>query len=114
MPDKPPPNHDKMDGFPGVYVCTKGDEVGTINDLRDKSKAPNFNNFAKMKSEELKTLLVKAIKEQKRQLIEAEGEGTTTEKELDTMLKWTEKLNAAKADKEAQTILKAGKFSLPE
>jgi hypothetical protein len=114
IPDKPLPNHDTMDGFPGLYVCTKGEEVGTIKDLRDKSKAPNFNNFAKMKSEELQALLVKAIKEQKRQLIDAEGAGTSTEKELDTMLKWAEKLNTAKADKEAATILKAGKFSLPE
>lgn len=112
--DKPPPNCDAMDGFPGVYVCTKGEEVGTIKDMRDKNKAPNFNNFAKMKADELQKLLIKAVQEQKRQLIAAEGAGTDTEKELNTILKWAEKVNTAKADKDAEKILKASKLTLPE
>jgi hypothetical protein len=114
LPSKPPQNYDTMDGFPGVYICTQGEEVGTIKDLRDKSKAPNFNNFAKMTSEELRDLLVKAIEEQKRQLILAEGKGTSTEKDLDELLKSVLKINPAKADREAQTVLKAAKLSLPE
>ena len=114
IPDKPPPNYDAMDGFPGVYVCTKGEEVGTIKDFRDKAKAPNFNNFAKMTSVELRDLLIKAIKEQRRQLVQAEGQGTSTEKDLNAMLHWAEKLNTSKADKEAATILKANKLKLPE
>lgn len=114
IPNKPPPNCDAMDGFPGVYVCTQGEEVGTIKDFRNKSKAPNFNNFAKMTSEELRGLLIKAITEQKRQLLQTDGPGTATEKDLNTMLKWAEKLSTGKADKEAQTILKANKLKLPE
>ncbi|KAG7338247.1 hypothetical protein IV203_014797 [Nitzschia inconspicua] len=114
LPDKPPPHYDAMDGFPGVYVCTAGEEVGTIKDMRDKSKAPNFNNFAKMKSEELRDLLIKAIQEQKRQLIAAEGAGTGTEKELNVILKWAEKVNTDKADKDAAKILKASKLTLAE
>ncbi|KAL3904305.1 MAG: hypothetical protein SGARI_004981 [Bacillariaceae sp.] len=111
---KPPQNYDAMDGFPGVYICTQGEEVGTIKDMRDKDKAPNFNNFAKMNADDLRDLLVNALKEQKRQLVASEGKGTSTEKELDGMLKWAEKLNTSKADKEATTVLKAAKLSLPE
>jgi len=114
IPKKPPLNYDAMDGFPGVYICTHGDEVGTIKDLRDKSKTPCFNNFANKTSEELRDLLMKAINEQKVQLCESEGSGTSTEKELNLMLKWATKLNVKKADKEAEKVLKANKLSIPE
>merc|ERR1712238_206885 len=114
IPNKPPLNYDAMDGFPGVYICTHGDEVGTIKDLRDKSKTPCFNNFANKTSEELRDLLMKAINEQKLQLCESEGSGTSTEKELNEMLKWATKLNVKKADKEAAKVLKANKLSIPE
>ena len=114
IPKTPPKNYDTMDGFPGVYICTHGDEVGTIKDFRDKSTAPHFNNFAKMTSEELRDLLIKAINEQKVQLSESEGTGTSTEKELNSMLKWATKLNVKKADKDAEKVLKANKLSIPE
>merc|ERR1711935_1123276 len=103
-----------MDGYPGVFICTQGEEVGTIKDFRDKENSPNFNNLAKRTSSELKELLVKAIMEQKKRLIEYEGAGTATEKELNSMLKWASKLNTKKADKEAEKIFKANKLSIPE
>jgi len=114
IPKEPPKSYDTLDGFPGVFICTEGDEVGNIKDFRDKEKSPSFNNFAKKTSAELQELLVKAINEQKRQLIESEGKGTETEKGLDSMLKWALKLNTTKADKEAVKVLKASKLSLPE
>ena len=114
IPKEPPTDHDAMDGFPGVFICTGGEEVGTIKDFRDKSTSPNFNNLAKKPSEELKELLVKAINEQKRQLIESEGTGTGTEKELNSMLKWVSKINTKKADKEAEKVFKANKLSIPD
>ena len=114
VPKVPPKNYDAMDGFPGVYICTQGEEVGTIKSFRDKENTPCFNNFCKKSSEELKGLLVKAINEQKRQLTESEGGGTTTEKNLNTMLKWATKINAKKADTEAAKVLKANKLSIPE
>lgn len=110
LPARPPENYDKMDGFPGVYVCTAGDEVGTIKDLRDKDKAPCFENFSKTPSEELKVLLVKALTEQKRQLVQAEGAGTYLEKELNAEIKWAEKIDGRKADNEAVKIIKAYKL----
>lgn len=102
-----PPNCDKLDGFPGVFVTTSGDDVGKIVDTRDDDTCPCFKNMVKKSSEELKTLLLKAIKEQKKILIEKEGNGTSTEKELTSLAKWTDKVNAKKADKEAAKVLKA-------
>lgn len=112
LPEKPPKRYDALDGFPGVYVCTEGDEVGALQDLRDKTKAPSFNNLAKKESEELRTLLLKACEEQKRQLMKHDGEGTDTEKELKGIIKWATKLNPKKADKEAEKVLKAKKLTL--
>jgi hypothetical protein len=113
LPEKSPKYYDRLDGFPGVYVCTKGDEVGKIMDLRDKEKCPCFNNFAKMSSEELQKLLLKALEAQKAQLVKLEGTGTATESELNAMIKWATKLKPASADKEAVKVLKAAKLSLP-
>jgi len=114
IPKEPPTNYDAMDGFPGVFICTHGEEVGTIKNFRDKENSPNFNNLAKKTSKELKELLIKAINEQKRQLIESEGAGTGTEKELNSMLKWALKVNNKKADKEAEQVFKANRLSIPE
>lgn len=113
VPDKPPANYDSLDGFPGVFVCTKGDQVGKLKDLRDHSQAPTFLNFARKPSSELRDLLIAALEEQKRQLIASEGEGTPTEKELDSLRKWALKLNPDKADKEATKVLKASRLELP-
>ena len=106
LPAKPPKNYDVMDGLPGVYICTNGDQVGKIKDLRDMENKPSFSNFLSKDSDKLKDLLIKAVEEQKKALIKAEGEGTPTEKELKEMLKWTNKVNGDKADKEATRLLK--------
>ena len=112
LPASPPSGYDALNGFPGVYICTKGASIGKIVDKRDKSTAPSFANYARKSSEELQSLLLKALAKQKAQLIEAEGSGTDTEKELDKMEKWTRKLNCKKLDKEAATALKAAGISL--
>jgi hypothetical protein len=107
LPETTPENCDAMDGFPGVYVVTSGEEVGKILDLRDKKTCPNFINMVQKSSDELKELLLKSITEQKRILIENEGEGTQTEKDLKSLEKWAQKVNASKADKDAEKVLKA-------
>lgn len=112
IPAQPPKHYDPLDGFPGVYVCTEGEDVGAIKDFRDKNTCPNFINMAKKSSEELQTLLIKALKEQQRQLIEAEGTGTETQKELDNLIKWASKIKPSAADKAAEKVLKAAKLSL--
>jgi hypothetical protein len=112
LPEKKPAHYDALDGFPGVYVCTAGDDVGKIMDVRDMEKCPSFNNFAKKSSAELQTLLLKALEEQKKQLIAAKGTGTPTEKELNDMIKFTKKVKPSTADKEAAKVLKAAKMTL--
>lgn len=112
IPEHPPKHYDSLDGMPGVFVCTSGGEVGRIKDTRDKSQCPNFINFSKKTSSELKDLVLKALKAQKEALIAAEGSGTDTEKEINSKLKWAEKLNPDKADKEAVKVLKGAKLSL--
>lgn len=106
-PIETPPNCDPMDGFPGVYVTTSGVDVGKLVDKRDKDTCPCFRNMAKKSSEELKELLVKAIEEQRKILIEHEGKGTQTEKDLNVLEKWANKVNCNAADKEAAKVLKA-------
>jgi len=126
----PPDGYDRLDGFPGVFICTSGDDVGTIRDLRDPSQKPSFNNFANKSSEELKDLLLTAITEQKRQLRasvrSSNGEtgpparrrssptktkkketSNPTDTALTELYKWVQKVNAKKADKEATKMLQA-------
>jgi hypothetical protein len=112
IPDEPPRHFDPLDGFRGVFVCTEGEEVGAIQDFRDKATCPNFINMANKSAEELKDLLMKALTEQKRQLVEAEGKGTETEKELEKLVKWASKVNTKTADNKAEAVLKAAKSSL--
>ncbi|KAL7543099.1 hypothetical protein ACHAXR_012418 [Thalassiosira sp. AJA248-18] len=107
-----PKGYDALDGFPGVYICTQGGEVGKFLDKRDKEKAPSFKNFAKKDSEELKDMLLRAIEAQLEELIKHEGEGTDTEKQLKVLEKWAMKLNCSKADKEAAKVLKAMKLKM--
>lgn len=106
LPEKPPKGYDLMDGMPGVYVCVEGNDVGKIKDLRDMKSKPSFSNFLSKDSQELKELLIRAVQGQMMALVEAEGEGTATEKELKDMLKWVNKVNVDKADKEATRVLK--------
>jgi hypothetical protein len=107
-------HYDTLDGFPGVYICTSPEgQVGHLLDTRDASTAPTFGNFAKKSSQELQQLLIVALETQKTALVAAEGSGTVTESELDDLLKWARKVNVTKADKEAATILKAHRLSLP-
>lgn len=107
-----PHNYDVLDGFPGVFVCTHGDKVGDILDTRDHTRCPSFANFAKKPAAELQDLLLKAIDEQKKQLVAAEGTGTATEKELDAMYKWALKIKPEKADKDALKVLQAAGLKL--
>lgn len=112
LPASTPKGYDALDGFPGVYICTSGDNVGKFKDERDHSKAPSFRNLAKKASEELRDDLLKAIEKQRAALIKLEGEGTKTEKDLKDLEKWATKLNCSKADKDAAKVLKAAKMTV--
>ena len=68
--------------------------------------------MAKKPSSELKTLLVSALQSQKQELIKHDGEGTATQKDIDQLMKWANKLNADKADREAKKVLQASSIKL--
>jgi len=113
LPESTPKGYDALDGFPGVFICTQGSDVGKFLDKRDHTKSPSFKNFSKKNSAELKEMLLSAIEKQMKVLLEHEGGGTDTEKGLKVLEKWATKLNCAKADKEAVKVLKAKKLVLP-
>lgn len=112
IPSSTPKGYDALDGFPGVYICTSGENVGKFKDCRNHKTAPSFQNLSKKTSEELRDDLLKAIEKQKAALIKAEGEGTKTEKDLRALQKWATKLNCSKADKDATKVLKAAKLTV--
>ena len=111
--EETPTGYDALDGFPGMYVCTEGSNVGEFIDKRNHAKAPSFKNFARKSAEELKDMLLTAITNQRKKLQDSEGEGTDVEKELKNLEKWAMKLNCTKADKDAEKVLKAEKLKLP-
>lgn len=112
IPSSTPKGYDALDGFPGVYICTSGENVGKFKDCRNHKTAPSFQNLSKKTSEELRDDLLKAIEKQKAALIKAEGGGTKTEKDLRALQKWATKLNCSKADKDATKVLKAAKLTV--
>lgn len=112
LPPQTPKGYDALDGFPGMYICTEGGDVGKFMDKRNHAKSPSFNNFAKKSSEELKNMLLTAITKQMKKLVENEGEGTDTEKGLKALEKWAMKLNCTKADKDAEKVLKAKRLKI--
>lgn len=112
IPETIPKNCDKLDGFPGVYVVTSGDDVGNIIDYRNHDTCPNFRNMAKKSTKELKDLLLTAIKKQREVLIENEGNKTQVEKDLKKLEKWTKGVNDTTSEKEASKVLKAAGFKL--
>jgi len=112
LPVYTPKGYDALDGFPGVYICTQGSSVGKFLDRRDHTQAPSFKNFARKSSVELKETLLKAIEEQLETLVEHQGKGTDTEKQLRVLKMWVVKVNASKADKQAEKILKAKRLLL--
>lgn len=112
LPATTPKGYDALDGFPGMYICTEGLDVGKFLDKRNHAKSPSFNNMAKKSAEELRGMLLNAITNQTEELQKAEGNGTATEKNLKTLEKWAMKLNCTKADKEAEKVLKAQRLTL--
>jgi hypothetical protein len=107
-----PKRCDMLNGFPGVYVTTSGDDVGKIIDYRNHDECPNFKNIAKKDSKELKELLLSAIDKQREVLIENEGKGTVVEKDLKKLEKWAKGVNVKEAEKEAEKVLKAKGLTL--
>ena len=68
----------EMPGYPGVFICVHGGDMGMICDTRDMSRAPTVNNLLKHNCSKLKELWLTALNEQMKALKEAEGENAVT------------------------------------
>ena len=101
---KPKPGFESLEGFPGVFISTRQDTLGVIDDIRIRETKPCLSNFKEMPSCELQRLCVRAYEEQIRQLIGAEGPGTALELTLRSELKEVESVDAAEADRESSRL----------
>lgn len=103
--DTPVPNtYMPLDGYPGVHICVKGDDMGKIIDNRNPETCPSFQNLKAKTTEELKELLIEALDNQRRELIEHEGETAPTLRDLNKEIAWARKFNVGKADKEIRKL----------
>ena len=93
--------YETLDGFPGVFVGTRTDNLGVILDKRNSKTCPNFKNMKKKTSAELKELCTKCVEGQITALAEAEGSGTKLEGELKKLLSEVKGVDADKADRKA-------------
>jgi len=100
---EPEEGYESLAAFPGVHICTLegNDRFGKVQDHRDHSTSPCFLNFYKKPSEELKTLCLSAFEKQMAQLLKAEPDNERYIQKLKGELRGVERIDAAKADREA-------------
>mmetsp|Transcript_4454 Transcript_4454/g.6150 ORF Transcript_4454/g.6150 Transcript_4454/m.6150 type:complete len:277 (+) Transcript_4454:142-972(+) len=107
----PPKGYEPLDGYPGVYVCVKGDKIGALLDNRNEQTCPNFSNLIQKDTEELKTLLIKALENQLAVLKEHEGSNSTVEGIIKKEMTWANKVNVKKSDDYSKRLqVKANKL----
>lgn len=100
---EPEEGYESLAAFPGVHICTlEGDDrFGKVQDHRDHATSPSFINFYKKPSEELKALCLSAFAKQMAQLLKAEPDNERYIQKLKGELRGVERIDAAKADREA-------------
>ncbi|CAM9168007.1 unnamed protein product [Ascophyllum nodosum] len=106
-----PPCYEALEGYPGIFICVEGDDIGKLLDVRNKSTCPCFTNFAKKTSEELKKLLEVALTKQKEALVAHWGMGVAEEANINRELKWLRSVDPAKADRAAVKALAHAKIN---
>lgn len=85
---EPPEGYEALDGFPGVYICVAGDDIGQLLDSRSPEGCPSFSGFLSRSSEELLQLLELALQNQKQILVGKWGSGTAEEARIAEEVKW--------------------------
>ena len=90
----------ELPGFPGMFICVHGGDIGMISDTRDFTNAPTVNNLLKFNCAQLKNLWVKALTTQMQELKEAEGEDAITMPYLKHELSLAKAFDAEKEEKE--------------
>ena len=51
---EPPAGYESLDGFPGVFICTREDNLGKIEDMRDKDSCPSLSNISRWSCEKVR------------------------------------------------------------
>ena len=92
----------ELPGFPGIFICIHGGDIGLICDTRDMTKAPTVNNLMKYNCIQLKNLWVTALKEQIKVLTETEGTDAITLPYLQHELSLAQSFDAEKEEKESK------------
>lgn len=92
----------ELPGFPGIFICIHGGDIGMISDTRDMSKAPTVNNLLKYNCIQLKNLWITALKEQMKALEAAEGPNAITMPYLKHELSMAQQFDAEKEEKESK------------
>ena len=98
-PPQPADEFLEMGGIRGVYVGVHGGSIGKVVDTRDKRGCPCFKSLVKKNATALQKTLIKALKEQAKQLEAAEGAGSSFLRALKKELAYAEKLKPEKLEK---------------
>ena len=101
---EPKQGFEALEGFPGVFISTREDTLGAVDDRRSRETKPCLSNLREMPSSELKQLCIRAYEEQIKQLIEAEGPNTALELVLRSELKEVARVDAEEADRESSRL----------
>ena len=97
----------ELPGFPGMFICIHGGDIGQIIDTRDLRNAPTVNNLMKYNCHQLKSLWITALKEQLKALKEAEGKDACTVPYLEHELRVAEEFNPTKGEEDYKSNKKA-------
>lgn len=104
-----PDGYEPLDGFQGVFISTRVDNLGDIVDLRNKETCPNLINLSQKPTSELKQLCLDAYDKQLDALREREGEDCKLYSALRLERREIKAIDADKADREARKY----SFSVP-
>lgn len=89
----------EMPGYPGIFLCVHGENLGAVTDTRDMTKAPTVNNLMKYNCHQLKNLWIAAIEGQMKELEKAEGANAVTMPYLKHELQMAKAFDAAKGER---------------
>ena len=99
---------ERLEGFPGVHLCWKGDRRGELVDHRDHSTSPCFANYHVKPTQFLKDLCLKACEVQMKQLLEFKPMNLDVAvRDLKKVIADVTRVDCAKADAEAAKAVKA-------
>eukprot|EP01031_Cornospumella_fuschlensis_P043646 gene43646-53376_t len=99
-----PEGYESLEGFPGVFISTKSESLGTILDLRNKANCPNLRNLSAWSARDLQEKVITAYEKQMEVLEQMEGAESKLYRQLKAELREVRKVDCDKADREARNF----------